>query len=108
MPNGNKTGPLGMGPLTGRGAGHCAGFGVAGCDTRPGGRRMQMGGRRRPRGRGQGFRGGMSGRQGRGMGAAVIDDAQELATLKEQVGHLEETLDGLRQRMDELQKNDAE
>jgi hypothetical protein len=108
MPNGNKTGPLGMGPLTGRGTGHCAGSGVAGCDNRPGGRRMGMGGRGRARGRGQGFRGGMSGRQGRGMGAAVIDDAQELATLKEQVGHLEEALDDIRQRMDELQKNDAE
>lgn len=26
MPGGNRTGPLGMGPMTGRGAGFCAGF----------------------------------------------------------------------------------
>lgn len=97
-----------MGPLTGRGAGYCAGFDVAGCDNRPGGQRMGMGRRGRVRGRGQGFRGGMSGRQGRGMGVAVIDDARELDTLKEQLGHLEEVLDGIRQRMDELQQSDAE
>jgi len=30
MPAGNGTGPLGMGPMTGRAAGYCAGFGVPG------------------------------------------------------------------------------
>lgn len=26
MPGGDRTGPLGMGPMTGRGLGYCAGF----------------------------------------------------------------------------------
>ena len=30
MPGGNGTGPAGLGPMTGRGAGYCAGFGVPG------------------------------------------------------------------------------
>jgi hypothetical protein len=30
MPAGDGTGPLGMGPMTGRGAGYCAGYGVPG------------------------------------------------------------------------------
>jgi len=30
MPGGNRMGPLGMGPMTGRGAGYCAGGGAAG------------------------------------------------------------------------------
>jgi len=30
MPRGDGTGPWGMGPMTGRGAGFCAGFGVPG------------------------------------------------------------------------------
>ena len=31
MPRGDRTGPLGMGPLTGRGAGYCAGFAAPRC-----------------------------------------------------------------------------
>jgi len=30
MPFGDGTGPMGMGPMTGRGAGYCAGFGQPG------------------------------------------------------------------------------
>jgi len=30
MPRGDGTGPMGMGPMTGRGAGYCAGFGMPG------------------------------------------------------------------------------
>lgn len=30
MPGGDRTGPMGMGPRTGRGAGFCAGYGVPG------------------------------------------------------------------------------
>jgi len=30
MPGGDRTGPMGMGPMTGRAAGYCAGFGVPG------------------------------------------------------------------------------
>jgi len=31
MPRGDGTGPLGLGPMTGRGAGYCAGYSVPGC-----------------------------------------------------------------------------
>ncbi len=30
MPGGNRTGPMGRGPMTGRGAGICAGTGISG------------------------------------------------------------------------------
>jgi len=30
MPAGDRTGPMGMGPMTGRGAGYCAGYGAPG------------------------------------------------------------------------------
>jgi hypothetical protein len=37
MPRGDRTGPMGWGPMTGRGAGFCAGFGVPGFMNRMGG-----------------------------------------------------------------------
>jgi hypothetical protein len=51
MPRGDRTGPMGMGPLSGRGAGYCAGYDMPG-HANPGfGRGFGMG-------RGRGFRGG--------------------------------------------------
>ncbi|MGI6207796.1 MAG: DUF5320 domain-containing protein, partial [Anaerolineae bacterium] len=38
MPRGDRTGPQGMGPMTGRGAGYCAGYGVPGYANPVGGR----------------------------------------------------------------------
>ncbi|MFW6313940.1 MAG: DUF5320 domain-containing protein, partial [Spirochaetota bacterium] len=64
MPRGNRTGPNGMGPRTGRAAGFCAGNDEAGCSTAPGG--WFGGGRHRGPGRGPG---GGSGR-GREVGRA--------------------------------------
>ena len=56
MPRGNKTGPMGMGSMTGRGAGYCAGSGTPGfLNSAPG------------RGFGAGFGGGGS-VSGRGFG----------------------------------------
>jgi len=44
MPRGDGTGPMGQGPMTGRGAGYCAGFSTPGyVSTRP---RLGMGFRR--------------------------------------------------------------
>lgn len=37
MPNGNGTGPVGAGPMTGRGAGKCAGNATAGWENTGGG-----------------------------------------------------------------------
>ena len=55
MPRGDKTGPLGAGPMTGRAAGYCAGYPVPGYMNPTGGY-----GRGRGRGRGRGW--------GRGFG----------------------------------------
>ena len=58
MPRGDRTGPGGMGPMTGRGAGYCAGYGVPGFANPAFGRGFGMG---FGRGRGRGFGGGGSG-----------------------------------------------
>ena len=43
MPGGDRTGPLGMGPMSGRAAGYCAGFGMPGYMNPIPGRRLWMG-----------------------------------------------------------------
>ena len=71
MPAGDGTGPMGMGPMTGRAAGICAGYTVPGYANPMSGRRVGYGmvsrfgrlfGRGRGWGRGRGF--------GRGFGRA--------------------------------------
>ncbi len=47
MPRGDATGPMGMGPMTGGGAGYCAGFGVPGYMNNVGGRGGGFGYRKR-------------------------------------------------------------
>ena len=47
MPFGDRTGPLGQGPKTGRGAGLCSGYAVPGSINRGGGFGRGGGGRRR-------------------------------------------------------------
>ena len=54
MPGGDRTGPMGMGPMTGRGAGFCGGTGVPGFANRGPGLGF---------GRGRGGRGGGNGRR---------------------------------------------
>ena len=51
MPGGDATGPMGMGPMTGRAAGFCAGYSVPGYVNNGPGRAFGMG-----FGRGAGFR----------------------------------------------------
>ncbi len=63
MPWGDRTGPWGMGPMTGRAAGFCAGFGMPGYMNQIPGGRFGMG---FGRGRGGGFRGRGFGGGGRG------------------------------------------
>jgi hypothetical protein len=58
MPGGDRTGPVGAGPITGRGAGFCAGYGMPGYMNPAFGRGYGFGG-----GRGWGF--------GRGFGAGM-------------------------------------
>jgi len=54
MPGGNGTGPAGMGPMTGRAAGYCAGYSTPGFANPIGGRGFWGGGRGFGRGTGGG------------------------------------------------------
>jgi hypothetical protein len=107
MPRGDGTGPMGMGPMTGRAAGYCVEYATPGfMNTLPG---RGMGG---GRGWGRGFGRGM----GRGRGwmnpgvgypvpyAAPVAPQDESATLKEQAHYLSESLDSINRRLAELEK----
>jgi len=63
MPGGDRTGPRGMGEMTGRAAGHCAGFGVPGYANPIPGRGFGMGFGRGGGAWGCGFGGGGRGRR---------------------------------------------
>lgn len=101
MPRGNRTGPMGAGPMSGRGMGYCAG--------NPGPGNMGYG----PGlgfGRGLGFRGGF-GRglgfgRGRGWNQAgfgyPLDKEQEIASLSDQAKMLEDELALIKQRQEEI------
>ncbi|KPJ65609.1 MAG: hypothetical protein AMJ45_04880 [Syntrophobacter sp. DG_60] len=108
MPAGNGTGPFGLGPMTGRGMGYCAGYGVPGyyANPRP---RLGLG-----RGRGRGFRWqywatGLPGwmRYGYAPGVAPvypgIAPEQELGFLKDQASFLEQQLNAISNRIKELE-----
>ena len=127
MPGGDGTGPGGMGPMTGRATGFCAGYSMPGYANPVGGRGMGMG---MGRGRGGGFgrgRGFGWGRAGYGLpayGSAVnpyayggavnpyayggvpfaptVAPQQELDGLKGQAEYLEDALDGIKKRIEEL------
>jgi hypothetical protein len=123
MPRGDRTGPAGMGPMTGRGLGYCAGYGAPGyMDPAPG-----LG-----RGRGRGWWGagrGWGGGGGRGWrhwyyatglpgwarygyppfwGYAPYPQPpsaeEETEFLKNQAEALKRELDAIAQRLDELEK----
>ena len=134
MPGGDGTGPTGMGPMTGRATGFCAGYPVPGYINPIGGRGYW--------GWGRGFRGGgwgrrnwyyatgLTGWQRAGYGwpawgsgvspyayggavnpyayggapfAPAIAPQQELDGLKGQAEYLEDTLDGIKKRIEELE-----
>lgn len=99
MPRGDRTGPMGAGPMTGRAAGFCAG------NTAPGYANFGGG-----RGRGMGFgRGGGFGRGfGRGWIAPVAGTVaptgpQELAVLKQQAQQLQADMELIQSRIQELE-----
>jgi Spy/CpxP family protein refolding chaperone len=115
MPRGDGTGPMEMGPMTGHGAGLCAGRGIAGFASSGQG----LGFGRGRGGQGRGGRGrrnmfhatGLTGWQRAAMGdtAATGSDAdiptkqQEVEALKQQATSLAEMLDGIRQRIDKIE-----
>jgi len=125
MPGGDGTGPGGMGSMTGRAAGYCAGYSVPGYMNPIGGRGFGAFGRGRGGG-GWGRRNwfyatGLPGWQRAGMGmpaygvppayptpyAAPFGPAatkeQELDALKGQAEYFEDALEGIKKRIVELQ-----
>ena len=117
MPKGNKTGPSGLGPRTGREFGYCAGYSSPGYTKGPG---MGWGrgfGRGRGYGGGRGWgRGGWS--RGRRFYPEPYNQAQDntqvpitgvspwFTTFKpeEEVKYLEETLIGMKNEIESIEK----
>jgi hypothetical protein len=115
MPRGDGTGPARLGPMTGRAAGYCTGYSMPGfLSAVPG------------RGWGRGF--GWGGGRGRGWlhgfyatglprwagwgpwpvyPVAPPTGEQEIEFLREQAKHMESALAKLRQRISELESNQA-
>lgn len=130
MPRGDGTGPGGMGPMTGRAAGYCAGYGVPGYANPIGGRGMGFGlgfGRGRGGGRGWGWRNmyyaaGPAGMQMAAMGQppfmgaapfvgaapyagpAAMPLEQELQALRAQAEYFQGALDNIGKRIEELEQ----
>ena len=124
MPGGDGTGPAGLGPMTGRAAGYCAGYPVPGYMNGVGGRGFGRGFGGRGGGRGwrnQFYATGLTGWQRAGMGwpafggvmppatpyaapfAPAMSAEQQLDTLKGQAEYFEDALDGIRKRIEELE-----
>ena len=106
MPRGNRLGPQGLGPMTGRGAGYCAGYEVPGYanDTVPGYGGGFGAGYRRGNGRGQGFGGrGLGIRQRlRGAMPTELTAESEKAFLQNRVEILARELENANKRLAEL------
>ncbi|HPC58826.1 MAG: DUF5320 domain-containing protein [Kiritimatiellae bacterium] len=105
MPRGDRTGPMGAGPMTGRAAGYCTGSAAPG---------FAGGGWGRGFGYGRGFgRGGGFGRGfGRGwgwpaVGAAAPAADQELAVLQQQAKQLQADMDLIQNRIQDLESKPA-
>jgi len=119
MPYGDGTGPVGMGPMTGRGAGYCAGYGLPGYANPV-------------RGGGMGARGGWGGGWGRGwrwrnwyygapawhpLGCATPwgydpygsppTEEQQAEFLRTQAKALQQELDVINRQLDELEQKEG-
>ena len=116
MPGGDRTGPMGMGPRTGRAAGRCAGFGTPGYANPVTGRGFGRGcGRDSYGGLGRRNRCYATGLPGwvrfganpnahdRQTGFANADPAVEQQMLKQQADLLQEQLEQIKKRLDEIE-----
>ena len=123
MPGGDRTGPAGLGPMTGRSAGYCAGYPVPGYLNAFSG--LGYWGWGRGRGGGRGWRNlfyatGLTGWQRAAMGYAgfgvvpaagpyaapffpTMSTEQQLDLLKGQAEYFEDALEGIRKRIEELE-----
>jgi len=128
MPGGDGTGPAGLGPMTGRAAGYCAGYPVPGyMDPTPGRGHFRMGGGGGGWGRRNWFYAtGLTGRQRAAAGgpaygvpsaypapyaapfAAAPTRRQELDALKGQAEYFEDALEGIRKRIEEVESQASE
>jgi len=119
MPGGNGTGPMGMGSMTGRAAGFCAGFGTPGYANAPARRGFGVG-----YGRAREFRGRNAGRGFRHMFQATglpgwrrfggydvpyedTDPDLENQVLKSQVKAMQSELDFIKKRLSEIETETA-
>lgn len=124
MPRGDGTGPDGFGPMTGRGAGYCAGYDVPGY-MNPGvggrGRGWGRGGGRHLYGWGAGARARRGGFGGRwappyayvppvapGAQSAPGTREEEIAYLKDEAKGLEDALEHIQKRIQDLSSQSGE
>ena len=102
MPRGDGTGPMGNGPMTGRGAGFCAGVGMPGAASAFG----RFGGFGCRRGVGGGMSGaGMQARNrfmAQPYGEVGVTTANEQDLLSRQMNALETQLRQVKQRLEQL------
>ena len=120
MPRGDGTGPRGLGPMTGRAAGYCAGYPIAGFTNpyvgRPGlgfgyGRGL---GRGLGRGYGRGFRSGYAYPisyvppvyGGGGFYQPSAEPKQEMEMLAEEAKFIKEQLEAINKRITELEEKE--
>ncbi|MBN1695874.1 MAG: DUF5320 domain-containing protein [Spirochaetales bacterium] len=117
MPGGDRTGPAGLGPMTGRAAGYCAGYNVPGYMNPVPGRGFGRGFGRFGGGRGRGFRHmywatGLPGWGGYHPGAyypnspyepVQVQPEQEAEALRNQAKYLQDSLNALNERIRELE-----
>ena len=121
MPGGDRTGPMGQGPMTGRAAGYCTGSPMPGSMNPAPGRGFGNWGRGRGFWGGGGGRGwrhrfcaqGMPGRAGGGWGfgppasygapfGPSMTKEQEIELLREQANHFNRSLEDIKGRIEEL------
>lgn len=106
MPRGDRTGPLGGGPMTGRGAGWC------GSDDRPGYANARAGFGAGCGGRGRGWRHmfyatGRPGRPRGGFAPPMPAAGPEVADLEAEAGWLTDRLGAIRKRIAEIEGRGA-
>ena len=129
MPGGDRTGPMGQGPMTGRAAGYCTGAVAPGYMNPGPGRGFWRGGRGggswgRGRGGGRGWRNwyyatGVPGwaRAGWGYGPPAaygvpfgpsMTREQEMELLREQADYFNEALEDIKKRIEEISLREKE
>lgn len=118
MPGGDGTGPLGLGPMSGRRAGYCAGYSTPGY-ANPGPGRGWGFGYGRGFGRGRGWGRGFGRRFGFGWGAypyaygspygypANVTPKQEADMLRAEAKAMQEEISAINQRVKDLESNQA-